>query len=888
MSRRKVIRIFCKGKNPTDVGTEFDKGAGITIQLEDMWAKTQPRQSQETHSKVCGIVAQQLLRYMLPKDTLKLLAHLLHLALHQLFCFVGYLASSHDNGKLSPNNQAADEAMRQKMLAEGIRLMSRGLGSYPRHEKNTAAIMERIWKADGMEKRTARFLAAVLGAHHQGKTGEQDIVLDAWKDWQDELDRRLRQYFYGDTAVVWPVIAREDKGAVGALLLGITILSDWISSAALFADADNWKDNLREAVEERMQAFLRDSGLEKQTLFPVSDFPSVWPNIPRQGMRPLQQETEALFTDCDEKISLVLLEAPMGEGKTEAGMYAALQMAKQWEKAGFYVALPTAATSNQMVRRMRDLLKMHHAEEEVCLLHAMAWLVDEQQPDPEEIQTEDENFARQWLAPLRRGLLSPYAVGTVDQAMQSVMMIKYGVLRLFSLSGKALVIDELHAYDVYMDSILTCLMQWCKALEIPVVLLSATLPPAKKQQMLAPFTNAPLSSCYPAVTAVTESGRLIERHFDKTVMRRRLGVKLCAILHEPERIAAKALELVGNGGCLCVMLNTVAQAQQVYRELKKQNTSQVLLLFHARFPAGRRDEIETQCLRLFGKDKSHRPKKAIVVTTQIGELSLDLDWDVMMTAIAPVDLLLQRAGREQRHLDTLRPAHFKQPILYVLVPKDKPAVSLEQKYGEDGAVYPLCLLAQSEYLLADRQEIRIPEDMAQLVADGYDESKAPADIRAAWEKQRVKDTIQAQSGDDMTLDDPQKGFRPASEQLRFDDLERDSFLFAKTRLGEPSVRIALLEAELYARVRQCAVWEKETLCAPMRDKALARAVLKQSVSIRKKLLQAYPSDSSVIQGRKLLDMVRIYPAEGGCYTAPDGKQIVFDRELGVLLKDGER
>lgn len=171
MLRRKVTRISRKGKNPTDVGTEFDKREGITIQLEDMWAKTQPRQSQETHSKVCGIVAQQLLRYMLPKGTLKLLAHLLHLALHELFCFVGYLASSHDNGKLSPNYQAADEAMRQKMLAEGIRLMSRGLGSYPRHEKNTAAIMERIWMADGMEKWTARFLAAVLGAHHQGKTG---------------------------------------------------------------------------------------------------------------------------------------------------------------------------------------------------------------------------------------------------------------------------------------------------------------------------------------------------------------------------------------------------------------------------------------------------------------------------------------------------------------------------------------------------------------------------------------------------------------------------------------------------------------------------------------------------------------------------------------------
>ena len=870
------------------MGTKSSRGEGITIQLEDMWAKTQPRQSVETHSKVSGIVAQQLLQYMLPKGSLRLLAQILHLALHELYCFVGYFVSTHDIGKICKLFQAIDEITRRKMTAEGIRIMQIGLENYPRHEKNSAAIMERIWKAEGMEKRTARFLAALLGAHHQGKTGDLDKRLDAWKDWQDELERRLRRYFYGDTAVVWPVIAREDRGAVGALLLGITILSDWISSENdIFAEADQWKANLRETVEERMQAFLRDSGLEKQTLLPASDFPSVWANIPRQGMRPLQQEIESIFADCDEKLSLVLLEAPMGEGKTEAGMYAALQMAKQWEKAGFYVALPTAATSNQMVSRMRTLLNMHHAGDKVRLLHAMAWLVDEQQPNPEEIQTEDEAFARQWLAPLRRGLLSPYAVGTVDQAMQSVMMIKYGVLRLLGLSGKALVIDELHAYDVYMSSILSCLMQWCKALEIPVVLLSATLPPAKKQQMLAPFTNEPLSGRYPAVTAVTESGRLMERHFNQTVMRRRLTIRLCQILHEPDRIADKAMELVENGGCLCVLLNTVAQAQQVYQELKKRNADRALL-FHARFPAGRRDEIETQCLRLFGKDKACRPKKAIVVATQVCEQSLDLDFDIMMTAIAPIDLLLQRTGREQRHPDTQRPAQFKQPTLYVLVPKDKGEVPLEQKYGADGVVYPPCLLAQSEYLLAGRQEIRIPEDMAQLVADGYDASKAPGNVQEAWMEQAIEDSIQAQAGDNMTLDDPHKKFRPASEQLLFDDLERDSFLSAKTRLGEPSVRIALLEAELYARVRQCATRDKEALCAPVRDKTLARAVLEQSVSIRKKLLKDYQSDLSVIEGRKLLDMVRIYPAEGGCYTAPDGKQIVFDRELGVLMMDGEK
>ena len=133
-----------------------------------------------------------------------------------------------------------------------------------------------------------------------------------------------------------------------------------------------------------------------------------------------------------------------------------------------------------MVGRICNLFQMHDLTKNVRLLHAMAWLVDGQMPIMDRIRTEDETAARKWLEPLRRGLLSSYAVGTVNQAMLAVMMVKYGVLHLLDLSGKALVIDELHAYDVYMSSIFSYLMKWCKALEIPVVLLSATLLPANR------------------------------------------------------------------------------------------------------------------------------------------------------------------------------------------------------------------------------------------------------------------------------------------------------------------------------------------------------------------------------------------------------------------------
>ncbi|WP_125115012.1 hypothetical protein [Agathobaculum sp. Marseille-P7918] len=102
-----------------------------------------------------------------------------------------------------------------------------------------------------------------------------------------------------------------------------------------------------------------------------------------------------------------------------------------------------------------------------------------------------------------------------------MMMVKYGVLRLMGLSGKVRVIDELHAYDAYMSQILHRLLQWCKALEIPVVLLSATLPPAKKQQLLSAYTTEILQDQYPAVTAVTASGRLLERPITSSVMQRR-------------------------------------------------------------------------------------------------------------------------------------------------------------------------------------------------------------------------------------------------------------------------------------------------------------------------------------------------------------------------------
>ena len=206
--------------------------------------------------------------------------------------------------------------------------------------------------------------------------------------------------------------------------------------------------------------------------------------------------------------------------------------------------------------------------------------------------------------------------------MMSVLLVKYGVLRLLGLAEKTLVIDELHSYDVYMSEILHRLLEWCKALEIPVVLLSATLPPEKKAQMLSAYTDHPIQPCYPSITAVTESGNVIVRPVSRTEKRQTVSVELCPVLHHAEQIAEKAMGLVKDGGCLCILLNTVQQAQETYQALKTKEFDGELLLFHARFPIGQRDQIEQRCIRLFGKEKAARPQKAILVATQVDRKSV--------------------------------------------------------------------------------------------------------------------------------------------------------------------------------------------------------------------------------------------------------------------------
>jgi CRISPR-associated endonuclease/helicase Cas3 len=322
------------------------------------------------------------------------------------------------------------------------------------------------------------------------------------------------------------------------------------------------------------------------------------------------------------------------------------------------------------VNSLFDTLNLKHAR----LVHGAAWLIDDVQKCSG-ICSEDSESANQWLAPLRKAMLSQFAVGTVDQAMMAAMQVNYGVLRLIGLTGKVLIIDEIHAYDAYMSQIIKRLLSWCASLGIPVIMLSATLPVQKKKELLIAYganVNSPLSAAYPLITQVLKDGSIIETAVKGVHMKRRFEIKTEPVLGDKDETAKIARDAVLHGGCICLMLNTVDQAQKVYLKLKEIcDKDTKLLIFHARFPAYRRQEIEQNCIDLFGKDAGEkRPKKCILVCTQVVEQSLDLDFDFFITELAPIDLLLQRFGRLHRHDSTIRPGAYSAPKAIVLLDKD--------------------------------------------------------------------------------------------------------------------------------------------------------------------------------------------------------------------------
>lgn len=713
-----------------------------------------------------------------------------------------FLAAAHDVGKANVYFQSKDP---RRAASLGIT----PLEEPRRHGYATGAWLKQ-WLVNNWNWSTpvASNTAKAVGGHHGTYFAETTLERlrlndEPWSSFGPALLDELSAVLELEGPYPEPV----HLNAYLAWLSGFVCVADWLGSHRAMT---LWETGRTPLAAYLTSAGSRAKGLLRQTRWtmPAESLPLPLEQLIPAGGQPneLQRLAERIGQSG---FQLAIVEAPTGEGKTEAAF--ALTEPSRAGGAGVYFALPTMATANGLFERVRGYLSKATRERDVelRLLHSQAWqyktdAATVSNPGDEEMGAEAED----WFSGSKRGLLTPYAVGTVDQALLAVLRVRHGFVRLFALAGKTIVVDEVHAYDVYMSDLIERLLGWLRVLGCRVILLSATLPAARRAALLNAWgARGEATAAYPCITWVDTGGGLNAEAF-ATGGRKPLCIRFAEDTEgEPWEIGARRiLERVRKGGGLgALVLNTVDAAQKAYGWLQANAGNITTTLFHARFTACDRARIEKDVLKRYGRD-GPRDGPAILVATQVVEQSLDLDFDHLVSALAPVDLLIQRAGRLHRHARTragqLKPPGEKDerpdPLLEVIPPgKDDEAVPdlRELVYAED-------VMLRTARLIGARLPVSVPADIAAAIEAVYGESTQEED-RRGWlerlERATVREELKRGRSHDAAHDvlvPPADGRVPITYQPQYmveDDDSPGSQIQARTRLEElPSVTLALL------------------------------------------------------------------------------------------------
>jgi CRISPR-associated endonuclease/helicase Cas3 len=451
---------------------------------------------------------------------------------------------------------------------------------------------------------------------------------------------------------------------VSWLLAGLTVAADWIGSNERWFPYCEQAMPLKEYWYERAipqaQVSLAESGLIPCKASPWMGIRKMFPGI--ELPTPLQKVVEQLeLTDYPQ---LFIIEEVTGGGKTEAALALTQRLMAEGSVDGLYFALPTMATANAMHRRIKDVyLRMFDegTRPSLVLAHSASRIshaleeksrMDDHQELGDDIASAECSW---WLADSRKkAMLAHVGVGTIDQALLAVMNARHQSMRLFGLFRKVLIVDEVHACDAYVHRLLCTLLKFHAALGGSAILLSATLPQQMRTELLRAFAEGlgleealPVNMAYPMLTHLS-IGEIKEYTFaPREEMTRK--IHLC-LLHEGEKVEEGLQSALDAGSCACWVRNTVYDALEAYKVWVRKIGESKVILFHARFALVDRLRIEDEIISWFGPKSTVQQRQGrLVIATQVLEQSLDVDFDAMVSDLAPIDLLVQRAGRLRRH-----------------------------------------------------------------------------------------------------------------------------------------------------------------------------------------------------------------------------------------------
>ena len=714
-----------------------------------------------------------------------------------------FLGGIHDIGKATPafqtkkgfnNSPTLDDELLCKLERAGFSGISSIVLSDPNCSHHSVA-GEFLLKKYGVKDD----IGSIVGGHH-GKPIDDPLVLydqDAYTEnyFQSDDSNSLiynrwsnaQKYIFDWSLRESGFTSAEDlpeiSQPVQVIYEGLLIMADWIASNSDYfplIDIDDDKTlDAKSRFQNGMGGWIKDCPIQIGTC-PEENilFNDRFGFAPREFQAVVYETVESI-----EKPGIMILEAPMGLGKTEAALAAAEVLMSKTGSSGLFFGLPTQATSNGMFGRVESwlekLTEYYGTPQSLRLSHGKAALNDDmnrlrnsaRQINADE-SSDESVFVNEWFSGRKKAMLDDFVVGTVDGFLLSALKQKHLALRHLGFSKKVIIIDEVHAYDTYMQQYLEEALRWMGAYGAPVILVSATLPPEKRESlievylrgtgmkrrdMIFPEETLSAVDSYPLIT-YTDGGTIkaqadFSKNEDKQIEVKRL---------EEDELLDTISALLHDGGVLGIIVNTVKRAQELGRKCKSKFGNETVEILHSSFIATDRVDKESNLVKMIGKG-GVRPEKKIIIGTQVIEQSLDIDFDVMITDLCPVDLLLQRAGRLHRH-NIERPKNLEKPILYVMGTNDQ----FDFNRGSE-MVYGKYYLIRTQYYLAD--VIRIPSDIPYLIQKVYGKEmpNLSPSLMNVYENSKTQNlnkiTRKKTKAQTYKLDDPKKIIDPENCNL---------------------------------------------------------------------------------------------------------------------------
>lgn len=716
-----------------------------------------------THLTDTVEVAYRLWRYWVPEGVKRqITAGLNQLDAEEAEKFFIFLAATHDLGKATPvfASQSSgywelDSRIHEQIVESGLPMENKD--HFISRNKTPHALASQVILTNAG---CPESVAVILGAHH-GKPPDlkmldnnitsfpENYILNtkakpAWREVQNELIHfALFKAGYNSLSDL-----PEPNITAQVLLSGLLIVADWISSDERLFPYVYLDDPVDLDSEERAERAWRELGFAESWTtsneWMGSDLYQL--RFGYDSVYPIQQFTKQAL-DTISKPGIMVIEASMGSGKTEAALVAAEIMADLTKRKGVFFALPTQATSDGIFPRLVDWLEHLGIERASArLMHGKAQFNDTFRNLAHgtniNMDEDTEVFVHEWFNGRKRAILDDFVVGTIDQLLMAALKQKHVMLRHLGLANKVVIIDECHAFDAYMNSYLERALNWLGAYGVPVIVLSATLPFETRKMVIEAYCNKRFDQSKqfkildPLNKSKSQEGDATNRRTPEWIQNRAYPLITYTDGHEVKQLAVtnneakkhvqiselneqelgeKLDELLEDGGCAGIIVNSVSKAQMLARQLKGRFGNDAVQLFHSRFITRDRFKKEEILLNELGKPGKggKRPNYRIVVGTQVLEQSLDIDFDVLITEICPMDLLLQRLGRLHRHVRP-RPEKLKQPMCFVIGMKD-------DGFDEaSSAIYGDYLLMRTRERLPEA--ITVPDDIPELVQDVYDAS----------------------------------------------------------------------------------------------------------------------------------------------------------------------